>query len=117
MPDIVRSTNYPARGGRSTASLPRRTSRELATLEHRTTMRLAAVQAEAIVQTEKLHQVDRLSREAMGGQAMLSKWGGTMAQGDPFLADELKFFADIARMGKGEIIADTIGDFCQEGRR
>ena len=33
------------------------------------------------------------------------------------MADELRFFRDLARMGKGEIIADTVSDFCQEGRR
>jgi len=53
----------------------------------------------------------------MSGQAMLSRWAATLAQGDPFLADDLKFFRDVAKMGKGEIIADTISDFCREGRQ
>ncbi|MCP3880846.1 MAG: hypothetical protein GY701_20995 [Sulfitobacter sp.] len=38
-----------------------------------------------MVQTEKLHEIDRLSREAMTGQAMLSQWAATLAQRDPFL--------------------------------
>lgn len=117
MTDIVRTTNPLAARASSGPGLPRRTSRELAALEHRTTMRIATVLSEAIVQTEKLHEIDRLSREAMGGQAMLRHWGDTLAAGDPMLADELKFFTDLARMGKGEIIADTISNFCQEGRR
>ena len=95
----------------------RRTSRALSTVQRNTLVRMASVQGHAIVQTEKLHEIDRLSREAMSGQAMLSRWSATLAQGDPFLADELKFFSDIAKMGKGEVIADTISDFCQEGRR
>lgn len=104
-------------GASSLANLDRRTSRALAGVQRNTIVRMASVQGHAMVQTEKLHEIDRLTREAMSGQAMLSRWGATLAQGDAFVADELRFFSDIARMGKGEIIADTISDFCQEGRR
>jgi hypothetical protein len=97
--------------------MDRRTGRALTALEQRTVMRTAAVNAHAIVQNEKLHQIDHLTREAMSGQALLNQWAGTLAHGDPFLIDELKFFTDVARMGKGEIIADTISDFCQEDGR
>ena len=113
-PDVMPSV------GTSLATLAgtdRRTSRALSTVQLNTIVRMASVQAHAIVQNEKLHEIDRLSREAMSGQAMLSRWAATLAQGDPFLADDLKFFADLAKMGKGEVIADTISDFCQEGRR
>jgi hypothetical protein len=99
------------------AAADRRTSRALANVQRNTLVRMASVQGHAIVQNEKVHEIDRLSREAMSGQAMLSQWASTIAHGDPFLADDLKFFADIAKLGKGEIIADTISDFCQEGRR
>jgi hypothetical protein len=95
----------------------RRTERALAVLEERTLARMAGVQAEGMVQTEKTHEVDHLARTAMGGQAMLRRWADTLAAGDPFLADELKFFTDLARMGKGEIIADTIDTYCRESRR
>ena len=70
-----------------------------------------------MVQVEKMHEIDRLAREAMTGQAMLSHWAATLAQGDAFVADDLKLFIDVAKMGKAEIIADTISDYCQEGRR
>ena len=99
------------------AGTDRRTSRALSTVQRNTLVRMASVQAHAIVQNEKLHEIDRLTREAMSGQAMLSRWAATLAQGDPFLADELKFFTDVAKMGKSEIIADTISDFCREGRQ
>lgn len=99
------------------ARTDRRTSRALSTVQRNTLVRMASVQAHAIVQNEKLHEIDRLTREAMSGQAMLSRWAATLAQGDPFLADDLKFFTDVAKMGKGEIIADTISDFCREGRQ
>ena len=99
------------------AGTDRRTSRALSTVQRNTLVRMASVQAHAIVQNEKLHEIDRLTREAMSGQAMLSRWAATLAQGDPFLADDLKFFTDVAKMGKGEIIADTISDFCREGRQ
>lgn len=114
MPDLVpRSQNDLTMRG----PVPRRTRGALESIERSTITRAAAVRGHAIVQNEKLHEIDHLTREAMSGQALLNQWAGTLAHGDPFLADELKFFTDVARMGKGEIIADTISDFCQEGRR
>ena len=117
MPNLVPAPHQSASGRGPTVAVDRRTNRALTSLGQQTVIRAAAVQAHAIVQNEKLHEIDRLTREAMSGQALLNQWAGTLAHGDPFLADELKFFTDVARMGKGEIIADTISDFCQEGRR
>ena len=118
-PNSTSSDLVPSRGVNlaALAGADRQTSRALSTVQRNTLIRMASVQAHAIVQNEKLLEIDRLSREAMSGQAMLGRWAATLAQGDPFLADELKFFSDIAKMGKGEVIADTISDFCQEGRR
>jgi hypothetical protein len=96
--------------------LLRQTRRALTKLDARTSLRLAHVQSEGLVQTEKAKEVDRLTREAMTGHAMLTQWRDTLAHGDLFLADELKFFTDMARIGKGEIIADTIDAFCRESR-
>jgi hypothetical protein len=114
MTELVRqmNTNAMARPGRNP-----RLSRAIARVEERTLIRLANVQGHALVQNEKLHEIDRLTREAVSGQALLSHWAATLAKGDAFLADELKFFTDLARIGKGEIVADTVSDFCQEGRR
>jgi hypothetical protein len=95
----------------------RRTSRDLAVLHHQTAVRMASVQAEGVVQTEKMHEIDHLTREAMSGHAMLRKWSDVLASGDPFFADELRFFTDAARLGKGEVLADTIDSFCRESRR
>ena len=95
----------------------RQTSRALTGIQRNTLVRLASVQGHAIVQVEKLHEIDRLAREAMSGQAMLSQWAATLAHGDAFVADDLKLFVNVARMGKAEILADTVSDFCQEGRR
>jgi hypothetical protein len=94
----------------------RRASRARVAVERQTLVRLARVQAHGLVQAEKEHEIDQLAREAMTGQAMLSKWGATLAQDDPFLQDDCKFFSDMAKMGKGEILADSIADFCREGR-
>ena len=85
-------------------------------VEHTTLVRLARVQAESIVQTEKVHEVDHLSREAMTGHAMLHRWATTLASGDPFIAEDLKFFLDTAKLGKGEVLADTIDFYCRESR-
>lgn len=122
MPDLVPSsrtgdlTPTVGAGVAGLANNDRRTSRALQSVQRNTIVRMASVQGHAIVQNEKLHEIDRLSREAMSGQAMLAQWRTLLAHGDPFIEDELRFFTDIARIGKGEIIADTIADFCQEGR-
>jgi len=101
----------------SSAILSRRTERALSAVELQTLLRMAHVQAEGLVQAQKLHEIDHLGRMAMSGHALLVKWGDTLAAGDPLLRDELKFFSDMARMGKGEVLADTIDSFCRESRR
>lgn len=99
------------------STLPdRRTNRALAGVERETLVRLASVRADGMVQAEKAHEVDRLAREAMSGQAMLSHWAATLAQGDAFVADDLKLFSDLARAGKAEIISSMISEFSREGR-
>jgi hypothetical protein len=88
--------------------------RDLARLERQTVVRMAEVEAEGYVQTEKLHEIDHLSREAMSGHAMLNGWAKQLAGDDIILADELRFFTDTARLGKGEVLADTISTFCRK---
>jgi L-aminopeptidase/D-esterase-like protein len=78
---------------------------------------MARIEADAVVATVKAQEIDRLAREAISGQAMLRRFSDTLAQGDLMLADELRFFTDMARLGKGEIIADLTTDFCRESRR
>lgn len=120
MPNLVPRNQSIATTGSGSArllgALDRRTARSLSTIEHQTLTRMARVRGEAMVQVEKSHEIDRLVREAMSGQAMLTRWSQTLAQGDPFIVDDLRFFADLAKMAKGEIIADTASSFCQEGR-
>lgn len=118
MPNLIPSNNaLDTTGSSRLLAVPdRRTARALVTIERETLTRMARVRGDAVVQVEKTHEIDRLAREAMSGQAMLTRWGQTLAQGDPFIADDLKFFSDIAKMAKGEIIADTATSFCQEGR-
>jgi hypothetical protein len=118
MPNLipVQSSQPVRRGNLGGREITRRTSRALTALEERTIVRMAVVQAEGMVQGEKVREIDHLTREAMSGQAMLRKWADTLAHGDPLLHDELQFFSDMARMGKGEIIADTIDTYCRESR-
>ena len=104
--------NAPALSTRAPAL---RTTRVLNNLEHNTLVRRARVQAEAIITGEKMEEIDYVTRQALAGQSMLAKWRDTLAAGDPFLADELRFFVDTARLGKGELIADLVADFSREG--
>ncbi len=113
MSNLIRSTNGTlSQGGDRSLTVPdRRTQRALVNIERQTLTRMAAVRGDAMVQTEKTYEVDRLVREAMGGQAMLARWGQTLAAGDPFIADDLRFFTDLAKTAKGQIIADTVSSF------
>jgi len=94
----------------------RRPSRGLLGVHRNMVLRVASVQAHAVVQTEKIHEVFRLAGEAATGQAVLEQRAAALAHGDPFVADHLRYFSDLARAGAAELIADTVRDFCQEGR-
>lgn len=119
MPNLIPSTDRSVsnRGlGIERPFILRQTSRALDRIQAQTVLRVATVQAEGLVQTEKAREIDHLTRDAMSGQALLAKWRDTLANGDPFVADELRFFTDMARLGKGEIIANTIESYCRESR-
>lgn len=97
-------------------ALDRRTERSLVDIARRTMIRQAGVRAQAIVQTEKVREIDYVTREAMTGHALLSKWRDQLAGDDILLADDLRFLLDAARLAKGEMIADLMTTYCEEGR-
>ncbi len=117
MSNIVPASGNQGPARTSGSGLDRRTNRALSSIERQTILRVASVQAEAIVAVEKVHGIETVTREAMTGSALLSQWASTLAQGDPFVADDLKFFRDVAKLGAGEVIADLVSDYCQERRR
>lgn len=114
--ELTRYDSSPPNALTTTGRQAARRDRLLQRLEDQTRLRIADVQAHELVQTEKLRGIDNLAREAMVGTAFLSRWRDTLAAGDLLLADELNVFAAVARAGKAEIIAETISDFCREGR-
>jgi hypothetical protein len=94
----------------------RQVNRALLQTSAETAVRVTRVQAEGTVQTAKTQEIDNLAREAMTGQAMLAKWRDLLAGADPLLHDELRTFSDMARLGKSEVIADTVQSYCRESR-
>lgn len=101
----------------SAGQVSRQLSRHLAVLDEKTTLRINGVHANAAVQAAKLQQVDRLAREAMHGQVLLQRLGQALANGDPWVAEEAQFFAGIAKLGKGEILMQTVTAYADENRR
>ena len=99
---------------RAAARRGRTASRGLGVVEYQTIMRITTVQSEGIVQSEKMREIDRVAQTAMNGQALLARWRDTLAGPDPMLQDELRFFTDVARMGKGEIMMDTVAALRQK---
>lgn len=93
-----------------------RLRRDLSRLGTETVYRVARVQAEGIVATEKVRELDNLGREAMDGQALLARQREVQARGDLFLADELRLISDRVLLAKAEVIADTASSYCRESR-
>lgn len=121
MSDLVPTRGLPAAplgvGTSALARLDRRTSRAVAGVQRHTLVRLASVQGHELVQQAKVDALSRLTREAMTDHAMLLHTAAAMSHGDVGLADEMRYFTDLAKIGMGEILADTVRDFCEEGRR
>ena len=109
--DILRSHQRDVDRFTGNAWPSRRTSKALTRIGENTLIRMAEVQADGIVQGEKVREIDRLTEKAMSGQAMLARWRQVLAGQDIELYDELRFFSDVARMGKGEVLASTIDCF------
>lgn len=89
----------------------RRLGRALAEVRGETMVRQAQVQAESLLTDSKLHEVDYVTYQAMSGQAMLHRWAGVLAGDDIILADDLRMFRDVAKIGKGEMIADLVDKY------
>jgi hypothetical protein len=112
-------TNEGKLSGRSTAIEALRSAsarRQLDRLRDRTMLRLANAQSQGLVATEKLHEIEATSREAMTGQAMLHNWANTMADGDPVVRDDMGHFLALYRAGTSEVMADLIDTYCREAR-
>jgi hypothetical protein len=104
-----RSVALPSAGTtRGERWLANRTARELAAVEHRMVVRMASIHADGFVEAEKLREIDRLTVTAMNGQAYLRGYGAHLAGDDLGAIDDMRFFTDMAKLGKGEIIATTI---------
>ena len=93
---------------RALARIERQGQLALARIQQTTLLRCAEVQAEAIVQSEKLREIDRLVDDAMSGQAFLYAQEGHWAGEDPVLRSDLHFFTEMSKLAKGELIGDSI---------
>lgn len=80
----------------------------VAAIEHAAVVSAAEVCADAAVQRAKLHQVDSLASTAMLGQALLNARRAALARNDPLLDDDVRMFADVARLGKAGVIAAAV---------
>ena len=74
---------------------------------------IAAVRGEALIAEEKGRCLDRLGRTAITGQALLHVLGNTVAQGDPFVLDEVRLFTTMTKLGKAAVIENLIDAYTQ----
>lgn len=86
--------------------LDRRTSGDLRRLGHQTVVRLANIQAEAIVATEKEHEISRFADRAMAHHTFLAQRRAALSGGDPLLFDELGIYTDMAKLARLEVLCD-----------
>lgn len=107
---VPRQRTAPAPQIRS-QQVSRRLGRALAEVRGGTMVRQAEVQAESLLTDSKMHEVDYVTYQAMSGQAMLHRWAGMLAGDDIILADDLRMFRDVAKIGKGEMIADLVDKY------
>jgi hypothetical protein len=96
-----------APGGR----LPKWVTRGLESAQGKTVIRAADVHNEAIVAAEKVDELTFTAWKAMCNHAMLDGWSNQLAGDNPALADDLRFYKDMARLGSGEVIADLVDRF------
>jgi len=66
-----------------------RTGRALASVGHETSVRLAHVQAEGIIATDKVHEINHTAREGVTDYAMLYHYATAASGGDPGLLERL----------------------------
>lgn len=106
--------------GRNTgdSDLPvRRAAMQISTIESNLSIRLAAIEGEAFASADVLQVADRLAFSAMVGQSLLVNAAATLAGGDPFLADELKTFTEIAKITKAGVIVRAVDSIERINRR
>lgn len=108
MPDI---TPYGTREPRT-----RRERQAAALARYNIEGRLRAVHDDGLVNAAQLRELDHLAWTAMSGQAVLSKAATAMSQGDPFLESDLRYFSDIARLAKGELLVEAAEDMRRRRR-
>lgn len=88
-------------------------STELATL--RSTMaRRDSVQAESYLAEQVMHEVERLGRDALIGDAVLSRYADVVAGMDPMLREELRQTTNMVRQAQGYIIHRFVDDCGQQ---
>lgn len=94
-----------------------RTGRALVSVGYETSVRLAHVQAEGIIATDKVHEINHTAREGVTDYAMLYHYATAASGGDPVLLDELRLMKETARLGSAEVVADLVDTYCRESRR
>ena len=108
----VAGTHAPEpRRDRSFERLHQRTRMGVARVEQQTVIDVAQVQRQVIVQSERISGVDSLTRDAMIDCALRDGLVGVLAGENPVLREDLRYFSDIAKLGSGELIIDTVRNF------
>lgn len=91
-------------GGR----LDRRTSREIALVRANTNVSLARVDAATEIQATRVHGAAFVAGQALHAVALVTELEQQLAQVTPEAAGRLAAIGNMATVGFGEIVADTV---------
>jgi hypothetical protein len=79
--------------------------------EIQTAARIADIQAESLVASAKLREVNSLVELAMAGHTFLTTRAQQLAGEDILLADDLRSFKELARVASAEIVVDLVDTY------
>lgn len=102
------STNQHLPNLHAGTGLSRQAQRSLARLDDQTEYAVAVVHAEAEVQAAKTDAVGFVAQRAMQDVAFLSQVEQTLSQTVPLAGSRLKALGDLATLGIGQIVTDTV---------
>jgi hypothetical protein len=91
-------------------TVSRSTGRALTRVQDQTWMALAVVEAEADIHAAKVDAVGFVAQRGMQDVAFLSQVEQTLSQTVPLAASRLQAIGDLATLGIGQVITDTVSE-------
>lgn len=103
MSNIVQYTSYAP-----VSRLARAAGRELARIDASTNVKIARVESQADVQAAHVDAVALVAQRAMQSVAFVSQMEQQLGQAVPLAVTRLQAIGDLATLGVGQVVTDTV---------